>query len=150
LKNDLSEINKCGFDDVLFKPIKISSLYNKLVKQIKYTIKEAAIEVNSDSSENFEIETISDETKVKLPDLIKQFENDFIPRWKLIIQNHFIHDIIDFAKEIINMGIEYKLQLIERYGNELILYSESFDIENLDKTILEFPNIIGKLKKMTL
>ena len=150
LKNDLSEINKCGFDDVLFKPIKISSLYNKLVKQIKYTIKEAAIEVNSDSSENFEIETISDETKVKLPDLIKQFENDFIPRWKLIIQNHFIHDIIDFAKEIINMGIEYKLQLIERYGNELILYSESFDIENLDKTILEFPNIIEKLKKMTL
>jgi Rad3-related DNA helicase len=95
-----------------------------------------------------QIETISNEIKAQLPELIKQLEDELLPRWEPIVQNHFIHDIIEFAKEIIDLGSKYKMQLIERYGDELILYSESFDIENLDKTLHEFPNIIKKLKKM--
>ncbi|MBT3210217.1 MAG: PAS domain S-box protein [Bacteroidetes bacterium] len=148
LKNEISKLSEVGFDDVLFKPIKISSIYGKLVKYLKYSTKEKKSENSNYSKNNVQIETISNEIKAQLPELIKQLEDELLPRWEPIVQNHFIHDIIEFAKEIIDLGSKYKMQLIERYGDELILYSESFDIENLDKTLHEFPNIIKKLKKM--
>ena len=86
--------------------------------------------------------------KDSLEKVIYIFENELIPVWKNVHKNHFIHEVISFAENIKRIGIENEFKIVERYGDDLIFYANSFDIENMAATLNQFPDFVESIKQI--
>jgi signal transduction histidine kinase len=89
---------------------------------------------------------IPDSLKASLPELTEKLENLFRPRWEEISEILVMDEIETFASDLKNTAQEYHFEFLIAYSKKLCEYAESYNVDEVQKMIDDFPQIIEKLK----
>ncbi|MBU1172722.1 MAG: hypothetical protein KKD44_24450 [Proteobacteria bacterium] len=86
--------------------------------------------------------------KASLPGMIEHLESCFLERWETFKVRQPMDEVKLFGEEIKALGIEYNLNILSDYGDDLATHVDNFDVKNMQLAIEDFPKIILKLKAM--
>jgi len=78
-------------------------------------------------------------------ELIVLLKEIYDKKWKETSQTASFSSIKKFAEEIGNLGIEYNNKKLLYFSNELLDYTESFDIDNINALLYKFPLLIKNI-----
>ncbi|MEN8217217.1 MAG: PAS domain S-box protein, partial [Pseudomonadota bacterium] len=131
LLSEQSEIKAYGFDGYLFKPVSISELLSELSRYLKHKVVEPFTETADDDS----LPNLSDIPVEKL----EQCQSD----WEEIHDGLDLEEIKQFAHKINEIGQEYHISQFCSYGEQLSEFVQTFDFEEIEKQLNEFPGMIG-------
>lgn len=145
MEEQLKKVENTGCSGYLIKPLSREKLISELMLFLPYSVTDDYKEEEK-QSKDFEIE-ISGETLKKLPELINILESEVYEQWENAKKKFIINEIEDFAKHIIEIGEEFKEAHLQEWGSRIKQYAESFDMEELPKTLENFPEILAKLKE---
>ncbi|MCP4151370.1 MAG: response regulator, partial [bacterium] len=151
------EVRGTSGDGFLNKPVSKSELYRELRRFLPYARQESAeISGKEDSVEKpftfeaFEtVETLSPEVVLRLPELIEQLREEMTDRWEQINRTFIINLVEDFAEKIVDLAKEYQLEILSRWGEQLQKEIQSFEVNNVSKTLSTYPAIIEKIIEMS-
>ncbi len=134
------------FDAFLLKPIEIEEFFDKLMLFLEY---ERTNEINgksdsSDSNEHFEL---TSKQKEKLSIIIKDLENEFLPRYEQVLKDQVVNEIEIFIEELKTFAVQYELEILIDYCEELNKYAQSFIFDKLIVSMKKFPSIISIIKE---
>ncbi|MCP4350310.1 MAG: response regulator [Desulfobacterales bacterium] len=137
------------FDGYLRKPVKKAQLISELKKFLPYKpeIKEEKSDEPAKNSKNPE-QTISEQAKMRLPEIFATLESKIIPKWEEINDMYFIDEVADFAEELKNIALEYDLGLLADYSHNLFESTQNNNIDGMENLMTEFPEIINKLREV--
>lgn len=131
-----------GFDDVLLKPVQMNEMADVISKYVTvgHGIKVSAIQ-------SVEEESYASYENIRIIDLKAALEELQLLRgkWEFTKSNRFINTVLDFSKEVEEIGESYGINSITQYGNKLSLHAESFDTEKMEKTLNEFVDMVEEL-----
>lgn len=65
------------------------------------------------------------------PEVLLQLKDQILPHLPKLKEGMKISDIKEIARELMDMGASSKIRELEKFGEELFQYSETFDIENI-------------------
>ncbi len=133
-------IIKSKFTGLLMKPVQLSELYVELIKILSYTISKTI-----DTTQP-ETETAHSKAVQNLPELVNVLETHYKDIWKTFELRQPIGEIIAFGHQLVDLGKEHEAILITDYGNDLLIATDSFDVENILKLIRHYPGLVKKLK----
>ncbi len=86
------------------------------------------------------------ESPIRLPELIRILEKDFMPRWKSLGEYFFLEDISSFAEKLRKTAQQYQHSVLGNYAQELYESVEKIDIDKMDRLIRRFPELLEKQK----
>ncbi len=134
LLTEQSEIKAYGFDGYfdgyLFKPVSISELLNELSRYLKHKVAESFTETADD-------ENLPDISEIPVEKL-KQCQSE----WEEIHDGLDLEEIEKFAHKINGIGQEYHISQLCSYGEHLYEFVQTFDFEEIEKHLNEFPGMI--------
>lgn len=81
----------------------------------------------------------------KLRDLLRKLELQKESNWKYFKKTKILSEIRLFADKLSIYAEEYNCDLLKKYAIKLKNQLESFDLENLTKTINDFPEVITEI-----
>ncbi len=142
LKEQKERIHNSDFAGLLTKPLNISELYVGLMNFLSYKEikKEEPPAVGADNAH----------AKVKdLKGLISALETGLMEEWKNFEVMQPIGDIRRFGDRLIDLGNEHNSLLVAKYGEDLRLAADSFDIEAILKLLKIYKPQIEELKNIT-
>nr|WP_320189875.1 ATP-binding protein [uncultured Desulfobacter sp.] len=129
----------------------LGSVFSIVLKDIEYenTIEKGAVEEDKgpDLLSRNPLDGLSDELAIKLPEIQKILCSDYLILWKEIKDRLPVDDVKSFGLELKNLGSRYNFIYLEAYGNELISYVDSFNINGMRSFIDAFPKIVEQLTK---
>ncbi len=137
--------NSGHFNGCLYKPVHKSELVNTLLKFIP------GKEVISLIGKNPLIDsklTVSESLKAKLPEIIQQLDEVFIPKWNLIKDTFILYRIEEFVDELAELASDFNFQYLNEYVQFLKEDVESVDLESLKENLMRFPVIISKIASL--
>ena len=143
LEEEIKRIKISGFDHFLRKPIKYAELTEALAKHISHEKKSIP---KSPRLNQYSTLQISAETLIDIEKIIELLENDFTVKWKKVKSGGFIDEIANFGDQIMTMGKKYAFECLINFAKELIESTESFDVNNMKKTLNAFPDLIDSIK----
>ena len=143
LKEEKEQIKMAGFDGYLSKPISKVDLVEELMHFLPYS-------VETDMSEAGEIKDeltiadkeLSDETKSRLPELINILKDEITDKCIKLQQIPVMSEIEELAKRIKELGLEFKIDLLEKWGDDLGRKVNNFDIEGMSAKLARFPEAV--------
>lgn len=151
-KTNNKKLIEQGFSGYITKPFSKKKIISELINFLEYdTINKQYENIQTDKfslSDDLVNLSINDENRNKFPEIISNLENTFVSLYDNLLKTSKINDIESFAKEIIIFGEKNNIKILKLYGVELSKYVDSFDIENMNKTIDVFPKILKKIKKL--
>ncbi len=132
------EIEQRGFNKFLRKPITRTALYHLLSEFL----------VHSHQQRQPLTDTMA-ETPLKnarfLSELLETLEKKFKPEWEAIRKKPANAEIKQFATAIKQLGEIANVDVLKKYGNDLLFYVQDIDVENTRKTLYDFPLVISQL-----
>jgi PAS domain S-box-containing protein len=129
-------------DRFLSKPIHISDLLREVSYYLKYT--QLSVIKNVNQPDTFA--PIAPVDKInKLAELVERLET-YLPEWEAIHDELDLDKISDFSNQIQLLGEEYHFSHLSHYGESLSQYVQIFNIEQIEKTLNQFPQIVTTLK----
>jgi signal transduction histidine kinase/FixJ family two-component response regulator len=134
-----SKIKSHNFDGLLLKPVKISELLNQLSHYFNYT----TIEDKTVKTEKLEFEHFSNVVSLEL---IETLEKIFQPQCEELQGVLDMDEVKLFYKNLIKLGESYQVSELISYANKLGEFTQHFDIEQIAKSLREFPKLIQLLK----
>ncbi|MDM8522248.1 ATP-binding protein [Desulfococcaceae bacterium HSG8] len=137
------KIKQTGFNGYLSKPVILYDLIKELSRYLKYHEKDAQITTNTheDSSAADNAEEIEN-----LPGLIKALDTEIMPEWKDLKGAMEMDVIEDFARKLTELSQAHNYKPLKGYADNLTEFVQSFDIEQIEHTLNEFPVIYDKVK----
>jgi signal transduction histidine kinase/CheY-like chemotaxis protein len=141
MKGEKEKMLALGFSGYLTKPIRKATLFQELIRFISHT-KEI-----KDIPEDQTIAVGPVDLEL-LPKVVKQLENRYMRKWKLAKKNQVFDEIGEFAKHISELGASKKVKILTTYGESLSTYVESFDVENMNTTLNNYPKIVESIKSL--
>ncbi len=148
MKEDKEKLMNSKFDGFLIKPIQQSGLFKELARFIRHSKKETPEEASERSVREDSFDGIPPETLERLPELIRQLENDFMPLWESAHNNHSIVDIENFGDKIKAFGDTHSLRHFKRLGEKLVSQAKMFDIENIGVTLKSYPELVERIREL--
>ncbi len=145
LKGEEKTIKDIGCSGLLRKPVTRKQLIEQLKGFFSYT--ESKDEISGDG-ENLKDTSISEESKVRLPELITLLENDILKRFETLGKTLVIDEIGGFAVNLKELGNTYGINILLNFGDRLSENVKSFDVEQIQKILDGFPEMIEELKKL--
>ncbi len=137
--NEKASIKAHGFDGFLAKPVNISELLRELSHYLKYsTLPYLKIKPEIDTMNNL---TPSEKAKV-----LEWLEKTILQKWKKLEGILDMDEIKAFANSIKNLGEEYHISGLIRYGKNLSELTQEFSIVEIEETLAQFPKLINSLK----
>ena len=133
------------FNEFLVKPINLFDLVELLKKYLNYSVIKDVTE--KEGSKEWGIE-INEELKMHVPEILNVLEKIFLPEYYEMLKIQSMDQIEDFGKKLVSMGEKYPFQMIIRYGNEIVTYADSFDVEKLLNKLDRFPALIEEIKSL--
>jgi PAS domain S-box-containing protein len=133
------------FDGYLGKPVARVNLYKELMKFLDYAeIVEAAKPVKSEGNDPISEINLTPE-KVKA--LVEFADGTLQKQWESASRYQMSDEIEDFAENVKRTGLEFGIRILTDYGENLLTYVDSFDLEMMDRTLKGFPEMIRALSK---
>ncbi len=145
------ELKQTGlFDDYLYKPVKQQDLFRVLEQYLECdTGEDETKEMMLDAPvlEQLKAEGLSPEVQEKLPDLLQELKNTYLPRWEVIKDHLVLFKIEEFARDLHAAASKYGFGFLENYCNRLLSHVDILDLESLKKDLRAFPTIIKQLEQ---
>jgi len=158
MKEEKEKSLQSGFDGYLIKPVRKTDLFKELARFIRHSeiphpsaATKECISFPKSGAETGQTEKnkeISAEAIEKIPEIIEKLESDLTEIWKTAKQNGFFNEIEAFGNQIREMGETYSLAILRQYGEDLINHVSSFDIEQMNITLNNYPQLIEKIKSL--
>jgi CheY-like chemotaxis protein/anti-sigma regulatory factor (Ser/Thr protein kinase) len=131
------------FAGILLKPVNLTELVDSLKNFLKYDI--FISQEESTETEQPIIDLTVDQI-AQLPEIIHLLETEYLSEFKEVMQNQLINQMESFGKNMLALGKKYAFQILIKFGKEICLYTDNFDISKLPGTLKKFPGIIETLK----
>lgn len=130
------------FNDFIMKPLDASDLLNKVKKYLKYKIIEKTVGQDTEVANV----VLTEKQKNRLPELIAQLENEFLPTHNTVTRSQMIDEIEKFGKDLKVLAEDSKIECLLNHATDICSLADNFEIDKLLKTLDEFPKIIEQLK----
>ena len=137
------------FDGFLTKPIMKDDLLTNLMDYVENTCKvrnEEIIEEKPDDISTQRFEDIEKEVPGNIERVIDRLKGDLLNKWDISRKTGLVEKIIEFAKDLEEIGKSEKIPTLEKYGQKLNKEAEDFDFEKFPKTMENYPKIVDKLE----
>ncbi|NPD45073.1 MULTISPECIES: hybrid sensor histidine kinase/response regulator [unclassified Lentimicrobium] len=137
-----SNFKAAGFDDVLLKPVQMNEMADVISKYVSVSADTKVSVIPSVEEESY-----ASYENIRIIDLKAALEELQLlkGKWEFTKSNRFINTVLDFSKEVEEIGVSYGINSITLYGKKLSLHAESFDTEKMEKTLNEFVDMVGEL-----
>jgi len=145
---DIQQLKENGIDGIIREPYSKAEIY-QLIK--KYMYVKHSLNMNEkdvfDFNSEINILSLNTFTKEHLSDLIETIDEELMPEYNQIIKTSKINQIKSFADRINDIGNNYQFEIFNKFGNELLKESNSFNISQIKKILGYFPEIVSFLAK---
>lgn len=138
--SERAKINECGFDGYLAKPVELPTLFRQLARFLPHSV-QGTSPTPTPSPPPPGPAAIRD-----LPNLLKSLETEMIPLWEEIKGAVDIEEVETFAGKLEELAQRHAAQDLISYAHSLKEDVESFDIENIEKTLTGFTAVAANLK----
>ena len=145
VKEEGEKIKSAGFDAYLTKPLRRAELFSELTRFLRYSEKEKQAEAKPLASEPIKL---SPETLARLPEIIYQLEHEFMQAWETIRRTQTFDDMAKFALQIREFGESHSLAILVKFGRDLLVHVENFDIDYIEAALNAYPELIQKIKAL--
>jgi two-component system sensor histidine kinase EvgS len=139
------KIEQHGFDGCLRKPVSRAELYKELARFLKFKPR-----INTNKHEKPVKKTLPDaaspEIVAGLPELIARLERELIPQWNELQKKQPVKAVQKFGHDLEKLGKEYNIDFVTKFGADLIVYINNFDIRKMRFLLSGFPDLIDQLK----
>jgi len=95
-------------------------------------------------------ESLTEEAKKYLPELIHSLENEIIPKWNKIRYIFYIDDAAAFATELKQIADTYHTDILSSYSKKLQDAVSVYDIDKIENIIDEFSEIVDKIYNQSI
>ncbi len=136
---------KIDFSDFLSKPMQRADLISTATKYLKHS--KIRVKKQVADSTNFDDSLKKLQSKPEFEEIIKQIDEKFIPIWEKAVRDELSDDIERFSKELKAFSEEYQIKILLNFANNLADYLNSFDLEEMTKSLKRFPEIVKKIRK---
>jgi ligand-binding sensor domain-containing protein/CheY-like chemotaxis protein len=151
MEEQQSKMEKAGADGQLTKPVSKLEFMAQLIRFLPYSSVEPKNKTEPDNKEEKILAPLplSPKIKEKIPGLISILEQAFIPRWEKISKTFLLDDIESFSTEIKELGIQYRLKILENWGDQLFNMVQTFDMQKVTEILEDFPGLIKKISMLS-
>jgi len=132
---------KAGVDAYLEKPFSQQDLFLIIMKFLPHSY----FEEKSPTDGNAGPEILPFNSEKKLSELLSLLQESYSLRWQELIKTFFLDEIQDFAKDIQNVADQYSIDLLKRWGDELLNAIQSFDMQQVTRVLENFPGLIKEI-----
>ena len=130
------------FNDFLLKPIDVSALVNTLSKYV-----ESKLNISPPKKNNGINTTVLNTLSHKeLQKLLMVMEQELFPVYETALKNQQIEQIELFGEELKRVGSQTEQNYLVKLGNDIAVFTDSFDIEQLMSALNQFQEFIEHLK----
>lgn len=147
MKEDIELIHRTGFDDYLIRPFNIIDLKEKISKYLGGELKpEKDHERLSGNAPILPGPSYLDDwiCPAELADHLAEIKTN---QWRKIRRNQRLSDIRAFSENIQRIGIDNALEVLAEYGRILTVFADSLDIDNIQKTLDDFPKVLAHIQR---
>ncbi len=144
LVSDQKKIKQHGFDGCLRKPVSRTELYKELSRFLKFKTKD---QIDKPIKTPLP-EMPSTEIVARLPELIARLEQELTPQWNELQKKQPVKAVQKFGQDLEKLGEEYSMNTLTKFGSDLIIYINNFDIRKMRFLLSGFPELIDQLKAM--
>ncbi|MCP4158353.1 MAG: response regulator, partial [bacterium] len=151
MKGDREKLIRGDFDGFLQKPVHAVDLYRELIRFLKHSRKAPNIDtvklsdllaIGEDTGE------LNADSVALLPEVIEVLENACMNDWKKARQSGFFGEVTDFGSLLREVGKANHLQGLVEYADKLIDHAHNFDIENMNSTMAQYPQLLEGLRSI--
>ncbi|NJN25826.1 MAG: PAS domain S-box protein [Cyclobacteriaceae bacterium] len=135
---DTASIGAMGFAAILTKPINLHELVT-LVSGLLVDSQEEKSQVTKPIGG----ELLDPETLTKV---IALLEGEHYKSWESMLKTSSFTEIENFAQNIKQLGMEYKMRLLQSFSDVLVMHAKNFDIDSMNDVLKSYPKIIRELK----
>ncbi len=148
MKGDHERIMACGFDEVLTKPIRRVDMIRHLAPFLPHRMEAIEPHMPEKAEKGEAPEVLSPEVLERIPQLIQVLETRCAKLWDRARQTGFFDDIAEFGQLMKKLGHAYSVGPLREFGNRLNTQVSTFDIEQINKTLEAYPDLIQEIKSM--
>ena len=139
-ESDLFDKERKMFAGFVLKPVYVPDLLEEIAKYLPHKRKETI----SDSEDNLPVYLSKQKITIDQK-LIDELKKEFIDEWKTVSESNSMSKIYEFANRLRFFCKENNIQSVLNYADELNNYTQSFDIEKVEKLLVKFPTVIDTL-----
>ncbi|MCP4344944.1 MAG: response regulator [Desulfobacterales bacterium] len=149
MKDEMVKIENAGIDGYLSKPITKEELFAEMMRFLSHSAQTAKVEKNfANEEKDIPIESLSHEAASRIPELAGILKNELAEEWDIVHKRFVINEIEEFGNKIRELGMEYKLDILRKWGDDLSRQADNFDIEKLPSTLKSFPELIERIGEL--
>jgi len=148
MKKEQEKIKENGFDGYLLKPVERKALFREITPFLPHSISDV-VSSFSKKTEIPESESgIPSVSAEKLAKVSGMLESKGADLWNIAQKTGNFGDVKKFGAYIRQLGESYLLNILSDYGKRLLIFTRSFDVENIMKTLEAYPSISDQVKKL--
>lgn len=132
-------------DGYLAKPVSKAGLVQELMRHLDHEVEERE-EVEALSVE--ESASLTPETMEKLPKLLETLESSRA-QCEALRESQMINDIEAFGTSMKTMGDEFGFHPLEKWGSQLEMQSQMFDLDAMNRTLEGFGAMVETIREHT-
>ena len=141
MQEDIRAIRQTGFDDFLIRPFNLGQLKKTIAKFLGVCWSATGLPgVPGDRSAKTAGASYLREWRCPA-DIALRLEELHTRDWLKIRRTQRLSDIRDFSEQLLQIGEERELAPLKEYGRALANFAAAFDIENIQKTLDDFPGL---------
>ena len=143
--NENNRINESGlFDAVLYKPVNKF----KLCSTVRNFIAHKIVDSDKDGELMLTGDKISQETLIRLPELLQKLNTYYKLNWLKIKDKLVINNIEAFTDGLLSEGKEYQFSLLLDFAAKIKSNLDSFDLDAVEIQLQKFPDIINQVEEI--
>jgi len=135
------------FDSYLRKPVLRLELYKEMMKFLSFKVKKSQNEVIEKKTASASVIRKYELGSRQTNELINLIEGDLKAKWDEAMLYQMSDEIETFARKLKSTGEQYQIDELVKYGDDLFLYVDNFDLEKMDKSLKMYPKFTKELKK---
>jgi len=119
----------------------------QVLKSIKFLESPLSEDMHRANEKDMNIKWVH-ESPAFLKEVIVRLEEECMPLWEITNQRVIFDEISSFGRHIKAQGEKYNLKPLEKFGDDLIVHVNSFDIKNITLLLNSFPELVNKIKSL--
>jgi hypothetical protein len=80
------------------------------------------------------------------PELIEKLKNEFHSRWDELKKVQPFEKVKHFGEDVRDLGVTYQVETLRKFGEDLLLQQDHYDIASMRKTLAGFSELIASFK----
>ncbi len=141
---DIQLLKENGIDSILREPYSKAEIH-QVIKKYMYVKHSLSKDGNNlfDFSAELNEKMFKNMSTEYLEDILKIIEEELLPEYFQIVRTSKINQIKSFASKIKDFGEEKQINILIKFGDELLKESISFNITRIKMILEHFPEIVN-------